>query len=148
MRTGIENIVGSLLGSQSVGVLATYDGTVPYCSMVAFAGTEDLRSIVFATMRDTRKYANIKRTPEVSILIDSRTNRMEDFNDAMALTTIGSISEPAGGAKTEALSLFLSRHPYLRDFVLDPNCAILKMNVRKYVLVTHFKEVTELVVNR
>ncbi len=146
MNKGVEPIVKKLLETQSIGVLATYDGQMPYSSLVAFSVTDDMKSIVFATMRDTRKYSNLKNTPNVSILIDSRTNRIEDFSEAIALTAVGNITEPSGSGKTELLENFLSRHPYLRDFILDPDCALIRMDVRKYILVTHFKEVTEMVI--
>lgn len=147
-NTGLEQVISSLIKAQSIGVLATYDGSIPYCSLVAFAATGDLKNIVFATMRDTRKYSNLKNSPNISILIDSRTNRIEDFSDAMALTALGAITEPTSGDKASLLDLFMSRHPYLRDFVLDPDCALIRMDVKKYILVTHFKEVSELTIGK
>ncbi|MDD4012827.1 MAG: pyridoxamine 5'-phosphate oxidase family protein [Candidatus Omnitrophica bacterium] len=145
MKKGIVRIIESLVERQSVGVLATYDELFPYCSLVAFAVTGELRKLVFATMRDTRKYANMKTRPHVSMLIDSRTNRAEDFNDAIAVTAIGTASEPNSAERSSFAAVLLAKHPSLRDFLADPDCAVICIDVEKFVLVAHFKEVTEYV---
>ena len=135
--------IESLLRSQHLGVLATQGNEYPYCTLVAYAISEDLREIIFATLRDTRKYRNIKKTPSVSLLIDSRTNQVNDFKDVEALTAVGSAEEISDELKSGYLRSYLEKHPSLDGFAKAPDCALMKIQVAKYILVQHFQNVTE-----
>ena len=135
--------IESLLRSQHLGVLATQGNEYPYCTLVAYAISEDLREIIFATLRDTRKYRNIKKTPSVSLLIDSRTNQVNDFKDVEALTAVGSAEEISDELKSGYLRSYLEKHPSLEEFAKAPDCALMKIQVAKYILVQHFQNVTE-----
>ena len=135
--------IESLLRSQHLGVLATQGNEYPYCTLVAYAISEDLREIIFATLRDTRKYRNIKKTPSVSLLIDSRTNQVNDFKDVEALTAVGSAEEISDELKSGYLRSYLEKHPSLEEFAKAPDCALMKIQVAKYILVRHFQNVTE-----
>ncbi|MDQ1240153.1 MAG: hypothetical protein QG577_2339 [Thermodesulfobacteriota bacterium] len=55
----LETEIRNLLASQQFAVLSTQKQDNPYLNLVAFAETSDLRTILFATMRATRKYGNI-----------------------------------------------------------------------------------------
>ena len=140
----VKKNIKDMLSSQQLGVLATYGSEYPYTTIVGFVATDDLRHIVFATFRDTRKYGNIQTDPHVSMLIDNRSNRVEDFSNAQALTVLGTVEEVCKDEKREFTSLYLQRHPYLREFASDPNCAFMKIKVDKYILVSRFQEVMEL----
>ncbi|MGA1844325.1 MAG: pyridoxamine 5'-phosphate oxidase family protein [bacterium] len=136
--------IQSLFQSQSLGVLATRGREYPYCTLVGVAGMEDLRYVIFATLRNTRKYANIRAYPMISILIDSRSNRVEDFKDAMALTVLGNAHEAEGEERERLSGLYLERHPHLREFLRDPDCALMALEVERYILVTRFQQVMEM----
>ena len=92
----VRRVIADLLGSQYFAVLCTKGETHPYCSLVGFAATGDLRRIVFATMRDTRKFRNLSADGRVSMMIDSRTNRVEDLSESSALT----VEDIEGAMKT------------------------------------------------
>src|SRR6056297_1073720 len=81
--------IKELLEKQNLAVLATQGDNYPYNTLVAYAFSEDLRIIIFATMKHTRKYNNLAKHANVSLLIDSRTNKTEDFKEAIALTVLG-----------------------------------------------------------
>ncbi|MBN2374426.1 pyridoxamine 5'-phosphate oxidase family protein [bacterium] len=133
-----------LFESQNLGVIATLGKEFPYCSLIAFAATDDLMHIIFATLRNTRKYSNIKAYPTISMLIDTRSNRVEDFKDAIALTILG-IAREAEGEERERLSrIYLARHPYLREFILNPECALMAIEAERYILVNRFQQVMEM----
>ena len=57
-----------------LAVLATQHEGKPYASLVAFAATDDLKTIIFATTRSTRKFVYLSSNPAVALLIDNRTN--------------------------------------------------------------------------
>jgi nitroimidazol reductase NimA-like FMN-containing flavoprotein (pyridoxamine 5'-phosphate oxidase superfamily) len=140
----LVDLVRDLLQNQRVGVLATHRDQGPYASLVAFAHTEDLRHLVFATTRATRKFANITADPRVAMLIDSRSNEDEDFHRAAAATVTGTAREPDGERGNTLFRLYVARHPHLEDFAASPTCALLEFRVDTYYVVTRFQYVREL----
>ena len=77
----------------------------------------------------------------VSILIDSRTNDVTDFKDAVALTVMGKM---VNITPLEYRSLYLNRFPHLKDFIEDTNTTIMTLKIDKYIYVQRFQEVLEL----
>ncbi len=136
--------IQSLFTSQRLAVLATQDHGQPYSNLMAFAATPDLKHLVFATTRATRKYANLLADPRVSVLVDNRSNKPADFSRAAAVTVLGKAWELQGRERQDYLKIFLNKHPYLDEFTSSPTCALLKVTVEKYILVTRFQEVKEL----
>jgi nitroimidazol reductase NimA-like FMN-containing flavoprotein (pyridoxamine 5'-phosphate oxidase superfamily) len=140
----ITELIKALFRTQKLAVLATQEPEQPYLSLMAFAATEDLSTLIVATYRGTRKYRNLITAPRVSLLVDSRTNRGQDFAEALAVTILGETEEVALAEKSQFLELFLRRHPQLRDFATSPECALIKVKVEKYLAVRKFQEVLEL----
>jgi nitroimidazol reductase NimA-like FMN-containing flavoprotein (pyridoxamine 5'-phosphate oxidase superfamily) len=143
--TQVWTIIRELLESQRLAVLSTQGQFQPYSNLVAFAATPDLKYLIFATSRATRKYANLLNHPQVSILIDNRTNKATDFAEAAAVTVLGRASEVQGTERSQALKIYVNRHPYLEDFVTSPNCALFSVKVERYIMVTRFQDVREIV---
>lgn len=143
MGNEIEKIVFELLDSQNLAVLATSQQGQPYTSLVAFAFSADLHRLTFATTRATRKFANLRAEPRVSLLIDNRHHRSSDFREAMALTAFGRAEEVIGREKQSLIEEYLLRHPGLKEFVSAPSCALLQVAVKRYALVRRFQDVVE-----
>jgi len=135
--------LGDLFSSQSLAVLATQGEGQPYGSLVAFAATEDLKHLLFATTRATRKYANMMKNPRVAMVMDNRSNEESDFHQAIAVTATGQVKETVGSEKDRLTRLYLSKHPHLIDFVSSPTCALLTLEVETYYIVSQFQNVTE-----
>ena len=140
----LKNKVKKLLIKQKLGVLGTQGDIYPYNTLVGYAFTKDLRFILFATMRHTRKYRNIINHPNVSMLIDNRTNRVSDFKDAVALTVAGKTVRVKKSLKTKYRRLYLKRFPRLKRFIYDPGTSMIPIRVDKYIFVQRFREVLEL----
>jgi nitroimidazol reductase NimA-like FMN-containing flavoprotein (pyridoxamine 5'-phosphate oxidase superfamily) len=146
-KESLKKLLRSLFETQRLGVLATQRDEEPYTSLVAFAATDDLKGLVFATTRATRKYANLSANSSVAILIDNRSNEVSDFRSATATTAIGHACEVVEPERDELLRVYLSKHPHLREFVEAPSCALLKINVKTYYVVNRFQHVMVLHVN-
>jgi general stress protein 26 len=140
----LKQTVAELLSSQQLAVLSSFGNEQPYASLVAFSATEDLKNIIFATTRSTRKYANLSSEPQVALLIDNRTNEQRDFSYAVAATALGRAAEVREPLRKSFLDMYLRKHPYLREFVSSPTCALLTVSVEKYYVVTRFQNVQEL----
>ena len=133
-----------LFSSQRLAVLATQCEGEPYANLVAFAATEDLRRLVFATNRGTRKFTNLMVSPNAAFLIDNRSNEVADFTETMAVTAMGLVPEAKERERDELMRLFLIKHPNLREFVTSPECALIKTTVSAYYVVTSFQKVMKL----
>jgi nitroimidazol reductase NimA-like FMN-containing flavoprotein (pyridoxamine 5'-phosphate oxidase superfamily) len=144
MNTPIEPFLKSLFDSQQFAVLATQEKGQPYMSLMAFAATDDLRGLIFATDRSTRKFANVKDDVHTAVLIDNRSNRSSDTRTAAAVTAIGIAEELAGEERERLLGIYLAKHPHLEHFARLPSCALIRVRVGSYFVVTRFQEVREL----
>lgn len=132
-----------LLSRQNLAVLATVGGSQPYVNLVAFSSTDDLKTLYFVTSRMTRKFDNLLKNPQVSLLVNNSTNQETDFQTAMAVTILGSAVEITGEEKERILSSYLQKHPSLLEFVRSPSSAIIKVDISALILVTDFQHVTE-----
>jgi nitroimidazol reductase NimA-like FMN-containing flavoprotein (pyridoxamine 5'-phosphate oxidase superfamily) len=141
---GLISLVKDLFGTQRSAVLATQEGGQPYLSLMAFAATPDLKTIIVATDRRTRKYANLMAEPRVALLIDNRSNTPADTQEAVAITVVGQAREAPPEERERFLRLFLSKHPHLEDFATSVTCALIAVQVSTYVVVQRFEEVQEM----
>jgi uncharacterized pyridoxamine 5'-phosphate oxidase family protein len=102
-------------------------------NLISFAITDDLKSLVFITDRNTRKYRNIKENNNISLLIDNRTNQPSDISKAIAITVIGKALEEAE-QKNNLQSVFLTRHPQLQQFTNEPQNSLILVRVSAYII--------------
>jgi nitroimidazol reductase NimA-like FMN-containing flavoprotein (pyridoxamine 5'-phosphate oxidase superfamily) len=140
----LKRLLKALFSAQPLAVLATQSDGQPYGNLVAFAATEDLRGLLFATARGTRKFSNIKADPRVAMVMDSRTNQRVDFQKAVAVTATGKVKELKGEEREDFLKVYLSKHPHLKRFATSPQCALLRINVDRYYVVRRFQKVLTL----
>jgi len=127
-----------------LAVLASGDRKGPYTSLVAFSCTDDLRFLLFVTDRFTRKYKNMAENPNVSLLIDNRSNHPSDFENAIAVTAVGKAAAAGEDEKEEMRECFLSKHPQLKDFVNAPDTVLMKVETDFYYPVSCFQQVREI----
>jgi len=137
-------IIRNLLEEQKLAVLSTQNHGQPYCNLIAMAATDDLKHLLFATTRATRKYANLMADSRVAVLVDNRRNDPADFIEAAALTALGKAWELQGVERHQFVKVYLGKHPYLEEFAASPTCALLRIKVDKYIVVTRFQEVREI----
>jgi heme iron utilization protein len=137
-------VIKNLLESQQLAVLSTQNHGQPYCNLIAIAATADLKYLLFATTRATRKYANLMADSRVAVLVDNRRNEVADFTEAAALTALGKAWEVQGAERQQYLKVYLEKHPHLEEFVTGSTCALLRVKVDRYIVVTRFQEVREI----
>ena len=144
---GFESVLDRLTvlnRTQMHAVLATdFDGQ-PYTSLIAYALTTDMKGVVFATPKSTRKYKNILKNRRVSLLIDTRSNTERDYMDAESVTILGNAYPMRRGKKwAELAGVLKKKHPKLSEFVESPNTALVFIKINRYIHVTRFKSVSE-----
>ncbi len=141
-----KDTLRSLLGERDAGVLATSKDNWPYANLVAFAVSDTLREMVFATPRQSKKYTNLTANPRVAILIDNRSNDISDLTDTVAATAIGMTTELDGSERERCLAFYIERHPHLNDFARSPSTAVFLVTVERYIMVSRFQNVVEIAV--
>ena len=140
----IRQLIKALLDSQKLAALATQGGGQPYASLMAFAHTDDLHTILIATSKATHKFANIIAESRVALLIDNRTDQRPGDKTPCALTVQGKARQVLENEMELYRSCYLLRHPELAPFLTEPDTALLKITVHHYLLVRHFEQVMEL----
>jgi nitroimidazol reductase NimA-like FMN-containing flavoprotein (pyridoxamine 5'-phosphate oxidase superfamily) len=143
MDRALRKKISGLLDGQKLGILATLGRDYPYQNIVAFASGRDLKSICFATRRDTSKYRNLKRCKRVAMFIDDRSNREADFHDATGLSALGVAEELHGEHRGRSMKSLLRKHPELKEFFSAPDCVLFSIRIRVFYLVMRFQEVIE-----
>jgi heme iron utilization protein len=138
----LETKVRNLLASQKFAVLSTQERDHPYLNLVAFAEAGDLRTILFATTRATRKYENISFKSGVALLADNRSNEVSDIREAMAVTIIGAACEVPESQREELSRIYREKQPHMTEFLSAPSTALIKVDVESYILVSHFQDVS------
>lgn len=132
------------LAAQLQGVLATQDDDRLHTSLMAFAETADLSQLLFATLRETRKHANLLRNPQVSFLVDNRCNSATDYTAAVAISVQGQAGEVAADRVPELSALLLHKHPQLREFLAQAGCALMQIQVSHYRVISCFDTIETL----
>jgi uncharacterized pyridoxamine 5'-phosphate oxidase family protein len=128
-----EELLREVVRTQYFAVLNTIGQGLPHSNLVSFAATDDLKSLVFVTGRNTRKYRNIQDNHNISLLIDNRTNQPSDTSQAVAITAVGTARAEIDN-KSLLRDVFLARHPQLRHFVDAPDNAIMLVTIRQYIV--------------
>ena len=136
--------IRQILQNQPFAVLCTQGDEQPYGSLIAFAHTNDLRHFFFTTPTATRKYMLLTKCSNVSLLIDTRSNHPDNMKKIQALTITGTAHEMKAGNKyKEGFKKLKERHPYMQDFLEAESTALFRIDVKRYLHVTRFQEVTQ-----
>lgn len=139
------DLVRRLLASQRFAVLSTQSETGPYSSLIAFWASDDTSHVVFATRRATRKFNFLVTHPRVALMFDDRSNLDSDVGQALAVTATGTARELTDEeTRAAASAALLAKHPRLEVFVADPECALVRVDVDVFYVVTQFEKVAEL----
>jgi nitroimidazol reductase NimA-like FMN-containing flavoprotein (pyridoxamine 5'-phosphate oxidase superfamily) len=135
--------VAELLDRQGFGVLCTSAHGQPHASLVAVAPADGLRGLLFATPRDTRKFAQMAANPQVALLIDDR-GRGQDVSATSAVTARGVAEEVPEPDRASNLGTYLARHPQMEPFVRDESSTLMRLRVDAYRCVFGLRDVREL----
>lgn len=139
-RNAMHAAIAGLLNEQRLAILATVSQESPYCNLVAFTPSDDLRTIIFTTPRSTSKYANMLRNPNVSLLVDDRMRNGFGFTSGMVVTAVGAVA-PVGLQDEDMLKgRHANRHAELNDFIWSPDCALMQVRVLRYILVSSLRD--------
>ncbi len=141
--------IRSLVFSQPYAVLCTQGGGQPYGSLVAFAATHDLTTMVFGTPVTTRKFRLLTECDRVALLIDNRSSHTADITQLEAVTVTGRAMMIERRPDVEPwLKLLSDHHAYMREFLKAQTTALFRVEIHRYLHVIRFQEVNEWIPHR
>ena len=139
-----EDLIRRLVEKQPYAVLCVQGEGQPYGALVAFAFSEDLRHVVFATPVATRKYRLLSECSHVALLVDNRPDKAGELMEIEAVTATGRATQIEGGSEFDQWAgLLLDRHPYLKSFVQADSSALFRIDVVRFLHVMRFQEVRQ-----
>ena len=126
----------ALVKEKGICVLATVSDDTPHCSLMAYLADDDCREIYMVTQRHSRKYKNLARNPNVSLLIDTREEHPgSNLSEIKALSVSGTFQKMDDENKRiHVLSRLLERHPHVKALLDHPDAAILRIKVNSFLL--------------
>jgi nitroimidazol reductase NimA-like FMN-containing flavoprotein (pyridoxamine 5'-phosphate oxidase superfamily) len=125
-------------------VLATALQGKPYTSIVAFALTKDMKGVLFATPKNTRKYRNIIKNNHVALLVDNRNNTDKAYMGAESVSILGTAKPVRRGKRWLELSrVFIRKHTALREFVKSPSTGLILVEAKRCIHVSQFQMISE-----
>jgi hypothetical protein len=136
-----QKLFRKLCTQQKFAVVATQSDIEPYTSLVAFSATKDFSCLIFATLRQTRKFINIKKNPKISMLIDNRENLSSYVKNDFSITVVVSAYEIKDDTQC-FIDILLKKHPYLTEFIQNKNCALIGLSVEKFLIARQFQQET------
>ena len=145
----VREHIRALLDGQPFAVLCTQGDGQPYGSLIAYAPSDDLQAIAFATPVATRKYRLLCDCQKVALVIDSRSQYPSAMMQVEAITATGRATQLQAGPEYDRWAgLLAARHPQLKPFVAAPSSALFRIDVVRYLYVTRFQEVHQWVPKR
>ena len=129
--------------NQSFAVLATSDKDQPYTSIISFAITPDLKTVIFATPEKTQKFKNILDTGKVAVMIDNRAGTRKKLMATEAITIIGRARHvPRGKTWDKLAAIYLEKHPDLEEFLRSKTTALVAVKAIRCIHVGRFQTIS------
>ena len=138
MNKYLKEKIKKLFKEQRFAVIATQSKTEPYTNLVSFLVRRDFKKIYFPTLKNTTKFKNLSEYSRISILIDNRGNKPKDIEKAITVTAVGKTSVVKD---SKIVNLFLKKHAYLKEFINSPECAMIEVDIEKYIVVDNFQDI-------
>jgi len=134
--------IKAIVKGNNLCVLATVSEGKPHCSLMSYISDEEGHVVYLVSHKETKKYANVMKNHDVSLLIDTREGEKGGKRmDIKALTVSGefqAIKDP--GEKELARTRFLKRHPHLKDFLNDAGVEIFSIKIKSFQLLDGVKD--------
>ena len=133
--------IQTILETARFAVLATQDCGQPHASLVAMTPIRANCSILFATYRSTRKFANLSRSNRVALFIGDQIANHSESESPSVLTTHGIASEAPLARHDELACKHAERHPQLAEMLDSMDCALVLVRITAYEIVQSIDQV-------
>ncbi len=128
-------IARKILRENNLCVLATCNDNLPNCSLMQYLYDDSSMSIYMLTLSESVKYKNILANPQVSLLIDTRTDVKSMELPVMALTLYGkatTVSDPQ--MQQSFIDQMVNKYSNLAVLAGDNRCLVIQIHIENMLL--------------
>ncbi len=141
---GVYLKIKALLLSQDLAFLCTRGDEAAYGSLVAFHVSDDVKYVIFSTLKYKRKYHLLENCGQVAMLVDNRDQTHGEMLKISAVTLNGKAKKMEGKHQIQvAKKKLLEEHNYLHELVSSNSCVFFHIEITRCFYVPHLQEVTE-----
>lgn len=127
--------VKEMLMDNSLCVLCTVSTDLPYCSLMTYVLSDDLKTVYMVTDRKSRKFRNLLGNSVVSLLVDNRQKLVFPSDDTVASVTFEGFLKHLDPLETEVVRVRLvKRHEELKNILNNPDCVIFGIELKSFLL--------------
>ena len=126
--------VNEMLLDNSLCVLCTVSNELPYCSLMTYVLSDDLKTVYMVTDRKSRKFRNLLENSIVSLLVDNRQKLVFPSDDTVASVTFEGVLKHLDPLETEVVRIKLvKRHEELKNILNNPDCVIFGIELKSFL---------------
>ncbi len=140
----LKSKISKLFLQQLFAVLSTQGPDGPHSVIVCFLVTSGLGELFFVTPRSTRKFNHMISRPVVALFMDNRQNSLQDLHGLTGVEVIGRAEVAPEDDRVFMRDLFLKRFPELEEFYDSPDCALIKVRISRFNLVSDIQKTESL----
>lgn len=127
--------VKEMLMANSLCVLCTVSGDLPYCSLMTYILSDDLKTVYMVTVRESRKYKNLLENSTVSLLVDNRQNLAYPSDETVSSITFEGVLKYLAPLETEIVRTKLAEsHGELKEILKNLDCIIFGIELKAFLL--------------
>lgn len=127
--------VKEMLLDNSLCVLCTVSKDLPYCSLMTYVLSDDLKTLYMVTDRKSRKFRNLLENSLVSLLVDNRQKHAFPTDETVASITFEGLLKHLDPLETELVHIQLvKRHEELINILNNPDCVIFGIELKSFLL--------------
>ena len=135
MKLKMLDKVEKILRENTLCVLCTDGEGTPYCSLMTYMPSSDLKILYMISIQESKKYKNLLSNPDVSVLIDNR-QRISYQNDKKIISiTFEGLYQLIAQKEIESIkSRFANEHIELDEIIKSPGVAIFAIKLKSFLL--------------
>ena len=133
----------AMVADNNFCVLSTCKDNLTNSSLMLYLSNEEQDKLYMVTLKGSLKYTNICENPEVSLLIDTREQILEEQGSVKALTVYGRASileDPV--FHEDILKKLTKKHPTLKALSRLEEASVLEVQVEKFLYLDGVNQAT------
>ena len=141
----MQSEVEKILREGELCVLCTSQGDIPDASLMLYVYDDSCAKLLMLTLKETTKYANILRNPNVSLLVDTRDKALDPSSQTRALTIRGraSILED-GPVARQLLDQLVKKHRSLSNLASNHSVRLIEVSIQGVLFLENVDKVNDL----
>ena len=135
MKLKMLDKVEKILQENTLCVLCTDGEGIPYCSLMTYMPSFDLKILYMISIQESKKYKNILSNPDVSVLIDTRQRISYQSDKKIISITFEGVYQLIAQNEIESIkSRFANEHIELDEIIKSPGVAIFAIKLKSFLL--------------